>query len=88
MQQVVLFAGVTGMLGGLAAVTSRWTWGTATILGRTVLGVIPGIVGAVIIAVWQVDLIPDQIESALLPIALGIGSFAMGALVLIQLRAR
>ncbi len=87
-QQIVLFAGVTGMLGGLAAVTSRWTWGSATIFGRLMLGVIPGIAGAIIIAVWQVDLIPDQLESALLPIVLGIGSFAMGALVLIQLRAR
>ncbi len=87
-QQVLLFAGILGLLGALALVTSRWTWGTATIAGRLAMGVIPGIAGAVIIGVWQLDLIPDSIETALLPVLLGIGSFAMGLLVLLHLQAR
>jgi len=87
-QEVILLAGVVAALAALAAVASRWTWGSATITGRVALGVIPGIIGAVIIAVWQVDLIPDQLEAALLPIGLGLGSFAMGALVLAELQAR
>lgn len=88
MQQVVLFSGIAGMLGALALVVSRWTWGAGSVLRRMMLGVIPGISGALIIGVWQTDLIPDSIESTLLPLALGIGSFAIGMLVLLQLRAR
>ncbi len=88
MQQVFLFSGIAGMLGAMALVVSRWTWGAGSVLRRMMLGVIPGISGALIIGVWQTDLIPDSMESALLPIVLGIGSFAIGMLVLLQLRAR
>jgi hypothetical protein len=87
-QQVLLFAGILGVLAALALVTARWTWGTATITGRIALGVIPGIAGALIIGVWQTDLIPDAIETALLPVLLGVCSFAMGLLVLLHLQAR
>jgi hypothetical protein len=87
-QQVFLLAGILGVIGALALVTSRWTWGTATLTGRLALGVIPGIAGAVIIGVWQTDFIPDAIEAALLPVMLGIGSFAIGLLIVLHLQAR
>ena len=87
-QQVFLFAGILGVLTSLAVVTARWTWGTATISGRMALGVIPGIAGALIIGVWQTDLIPDALEAALLPVVLGIGSFAIGLLIVLHLQAR
>ncbi len=88
MQQVVLFSGIAGMLGALALVVSRWTWGSGSVLRRMMLGVIPGIAGAFIIGVWQTDLIPDRMETFLLPFVLAIGSFAIGILVLLELRAR
>ena len=87
-QQVVLFSGIAGMLGALALVVSRWTWGAGSVVRRMALGVVPGISGAFIIGVWQTDLIPDPMESFLLPFVIGIGSFAIGLLVLLQLRAR
>jgi hypothetical protein len=85
MQQVLLFAGIGATLGGLAIVASRWTW---TVWARIMLGVIPGLIGAIIIGVWQTDLVPDELESLLQPILLGIGSFAIGTLVVLELRAR
>ena len=88
MQQVILFSGLAGLIGGLALVASRWTFEGGAIGKRIILGVIPGIAGAVIVGVWQTDLIPDQMESSLLPLLLGIGSFAIGLLVLLELRAR
>ena len=87
-QQVVLFSGIAGMLGALALVVSRWTWGAGSVLRRMMLGILPGIAGAFIIGVWQTDLISDSVEVFLLPFVLGIGSFALGMLVVIQLRAR
>jgi uncharacterized membrane protein len=87
-QQVVMVTGIAGMLGALALVVSRWTWGAGSVLRRMMLGVIPGISGAFIIGVWQTDLIPDSMETFLLPFVLGIGSFAIGMLVLLHLRAR
>jgi len=84
-QQVLLFTGIGAALGGLALVASRWTWSVGA---RLLLGVIPGLAGAIIIGVWQTDLVPDQIESLLQPILLGIGSFAIGTLVVLELRAR
>ncbi len=84
-QQVILFAGIGATLGGLAIVAARWTW---TISARLLLGIIPGLIGAIVVAVWQTDLVPDELESSLQPILLGIGSFAIGALVLLELRAR
>lgn len=88
MQQVVLFSGIAGMLGALALIVSRWTWGAGSVLRRMMLGIIPGIAGALVVGVWQTDLIPDSMETFLLPFILGIGSFAIGMLVLLQLRAR
>ena len=88
MQQVILFCGLAGALGGLGIVASRWTFEGASIGKRMILGVIPGIAGAIIVGVWQLDLIPDQMESFLLPFMLGIGSFAIGLLVVLELRAR
>jgi hypothetical protein len=88
MQQVILFSGLAGLIGGLALIASRWTFEAGSIGKRAVLGVIPGMAGAVIVGVWQTDLIPDQMESSLLPLMLGIGSFAIGLLVLLELRAR
>lgn len=76
------------MLGALALVVSRWTWGAGSVLRRMMLGIIPGIAGALIVGVWQTDLIPDSMETFLLPFLLGIGSFVIGMLVLLQLRAR
>jgi hypothetical protein len=84
-QQVLLVAGIGATLGGLALVASRWTW---TVGNRLVLGVIPGLAGAIVIGYWQADLVPDEIESLMQPILLGIGSFAIGLLVVLQLRAR
>jgi hypothetical protein len=76
------------MLGALALVVSRWTWGAGSVLRRMMLGVIPGIAGAFVVGVWQLDLVPDSMEAFLLPFVLGIGSFAIGMLVLLELRAR
>lgn len=87
-QQVLLFSGLAGLIGGLALIASRWTFGAGSAGKRLLLGVIPGLAGAVLVGVWQLDLIPDQMESALLPFLLGVGSFAVGLLVLIELRAR
>ncbi len=87
-QQVVLFSGIAGILGALALVVSRWTWGAGSVLRRMMLGVLPGIAGALVIGVWQTDLIPDSLEKFLLPFILGIGSFIIGLIVLLQLRAR
>jgi hypothetical protein len=84
-QQVLLFAGLGAALGGLALVASRWTWSVGS---RLLLGVIPGLAGATIIGFWQTDLVPDELESLLQPLLLGIGSFAIGALVVLELRAR
>lgn len=85
MQQVLLVAGIGATLGGLALVASRWTW---TVGNRLLLGIIPGLAGAFIIGVWQADLVPDEIESLMQPLLFGIGSFAIGLLVVLQLRAR
>lgn len=87
-QQVLLFSALGGVIGGLALIASRWTFEAGSIFKRLLLGVIPGIAGAVIVGVWQTDLIPDQLESALLPVMLGIGSFAVGLLVVLHLRIR
>jgi hypothetical protein len=87
-QQVILFSGLAGVIGGLALVASRWTFESGSVGKRIALGVIPGIAGAAIVGVWQTDLIPDQMESSLLPLMLGVGSFAIGLLVLLELRAR
>jgi len=87
-QQVILFVGLAGVLGGLGIVASRWTFEAGSIGKRMILGIIPGIAGAAIVGVWQTDLIPDQMESFLLPFALGVGSFAIGLLVVLELRAR
>ncbi len=88
MQQVILFSALGGVIGGLALIASRWTFEAGSVGKRLILGVIPGIAGAVIVGVWQTDLIPDQLESFLLPFVLGIGSFAVGVLVLLHLRIR
>jgi hypothetical protein len=52
------------------------------------LGVIPGMCGALLIGFWQLDLVPNEVEAAALPYALALGSFALGLLVLVELRAR
>jgi hypothetical protein len=88
MQQVLLFAGLAILIGGLGVIASRWTFGAGSAAKRLVLGVIPGIAGAIVVGFWQLDLIPDQVESAMLPVVLAAGSFAMAALVLVELRAR
>lgn len=88
MQQVILFSALGGVIGGLALIASRWTFEAGSVGKRLLLGVIPGIAGAVIVGVWQTDLIPDQMETFLLPFVLGIGSFAIGLLVVLHLRAR
>ena len=88
MQQVLLFSALGGLIGGLALVASRWTFEAGSVGKRLLLGVIPGIAGAVVVGVWQTDLIPDQLETFLLPFMLGIGSFAAGLLVLLHLRIR
>jgi hypothetical protein len=88
MQQVILLTGFAGLIGGLALVVSRWSWDGGSVPRRIVLGVIPGICGALLIGFWQLDLVPDQMESALLPFALAFISFALGLLVFAQLRAR
>lgn len=83
-----MLSGLAGVIGGLALVASRWTFESGAVGKRIILGVIPGIAGAVIVGVWQTDLIPDEMESFVLPFMLGIGSFAIGLLVLLELRAR
>jgi hypothetical protein len=88
MQQVILLSSFAGLIGGLALVVSRWAWDGGSALRRMMLGVVPGICGAILIGFWQLDLVPDQVEGALLPIGLAVGSFALGLLVLVQLRAR
>lgn len=88
MQQVILFSALGGVIGGLALIASRWTFEAGSVGKRLLLGVIPGIAGAVIVGVWQTDLIPDQMETFLLPFMLGIGSFAVGLLVILHLRIR
>jgi hypothetical protein len=87
-QQVILFSALGGLIGGLALVASRWTFEAGSVGKRLLLGVIPGIAGALIVGVWQTDLMPDQLERFLLPFMLGIGSFAVGLLVLLHLRIR
>ncbi len=88
MQQVILFSALGGAIGGLALIASRWTFEAGSVGKRLLLGVIPGIAGALIVGVWQTDLIPDQMETFLLPFMLGIGSFAVGLLVILHLRIR
>ena len=88
MQQVILFSALGGVIGGLALIASRWTFEAGSVGKRLLLGVIPGIAGALIVGVWQTDLIPDQMETFLLPFMLGIGSFAVGLLVVLHLRIR
>ena len=88
MQQVILFSALGGVIGGLALIASRWTFEAGSVGKRLLLGVIPGIAGALIVGVWQTDLIPDQMETFLLPFMLGIGSFAVGLLVILHLRIR
>ncbi|MEA2537110.1 MAG: hypothetical protein QOF11_1344 [Chloroflexota bacterium] len=88
MQQVILVSSFAALIGGLALIVSRWSWDSGSVPRRMMLGVVPGICGAILIGFWQLDLVPDQVEAALLPIGLAIGSFALGLLVLVQLRAR
>lgn len=88
MQQVFLLSGFAGLIAGLALVVSRWSWDGGSVPRRMMLGVVPGICGALLIGFWQLDLVPDELEAALLPIALAIISFALGLLVLVELRAR
>jgi hypothetical protein len=88
MQQVILLTGFAGLIGGLALVVSRWSWDGGSVPRRMMLGIVPGICGAILIGFWQLDLVPDQMEAALLPVALAIISFALGLLVIVELRAR
>ncbi|MEO8228391.1 MAG: hypothetical protein ABI628_01370 [Chloroflexota bacterium] len=88
MQQVILLTGFAGLIGGLALVVSRWSWDGGSVPRRMMLGIVPGICGAILIGFWQLDLVPDQLEAALLPVALAIISFGLGLLVLVELRAR
>ncbi|MDP9482178.1 MAG: hypothetical protein M3P84_03025 [Chloroflexota bacterium] len=88
MQQVILLTGIAGLIGGLALVVSRWSWDGGSVPRRMMLGVIPGVCGAILIGFWQLDLVPDQVEAASVPVAVAIGSFALGLLVLAELRAR
>jgi hypothetical protein len=87
-QQVFLFSGLAVLIGGLGVIAARWTFGVGSAGKRLVLGIIPGLAGAIVVGVWQLDLIPDQVEAALLPLVLTAGTFAMGLLVLVELRAR
>lgn len=88
MQQVILLSGFAGLIGGLALVVSRWSWDGGSVPRRMMLGIVPGVCGAILIGFWQLDLVPDPVEAALLPIALAIGSFLLAVLVLVELRAR
>ena len=88
MQQLILLASFAGLIGGLALVVSRWSWDGGSVPRRMMLGVIPGMCGALLIGFWQLDLVPNQVEAASLPYALALGSFALGLLVLVELRAR
>jgi len=88
MQQVLLFAGLGVLVGALGLVASRWTFERGSGGKRLILGVVPGLAGGIVVGVWQLDLIPNQVESLLLPYLLAAGTFVMGVLVVLELRAR
>jgi hypothetical protein len=88
MQQVLLFAGLAILIGALGLIASRWTFERGSGAKRLILGVVPGLAGAIVVGFWQLDLIPDQTEALLLPYVLAAGTFVMGVLVVLELRAR
>jgi hypothetical protein len=73
-------------LGAVVLVVVRMAPGLPRRRMRALIGLVPGVVGAFIVAALMTDIVPDGLESIALPWVIVAGSIAIVVLIVMNLR--